>query len=80
MRFDLGGMFGMAGGESMLISEPAAEQVSKTPSEPSVEERIEQIKQSLDWLYEVRDTIDEKTWLIFVTSLEEMLKDLEDSQ
>ena len=75
-----GGMGRMMGAESMLISEPAAEQISKTPSEPSVEEQIEQIKELLDWLYEIKDETDEETWLSLVTSLEEMLKDLEDSQ
>jgi len=74
-------MMGMGGGESMLISAPAAEQqVSETQSELSVSEQIEQIKYLLDWLYEIKDQIDEDTWLGFVTSLEEMLKDLEDSQ
>ena len=73
-----GGMDKMAGGESMLISEPAAEQISKTPSEPSVEEQIEQIEYLLDWLYEVKDTMDEKIWLSLVTGLEELLKELED--
>ena len=61
---------------------PAAAQkeASEMPAEPSVAERIEQIKQSLDWLYEVKDTINEKTWLNLTTSLEEMLKELQDSQ
>jgi len=73
-----GGMGRMTGGESMLISETAAEQqVSETQSEPSVAERIEQIKYLLDWLYEVRDTMDEEIWLNLVTSLEEMLKELQ---
>jgi len=75
-----GGMDKMASGESMLISEPAAEQISKTPSEPSASEHIEQIKELLDWLYEVRKTMDEEAWLNLTTSLEEMLKELQDSQ
>ena len=82
-----GGMDGLAGGESMLISETAPlaptaaqKEASKIPSEPSIEEQIEQIKELLDWLYEVKDTIDEKTWLSLVTGLEEMLKELQDSQ
>jgi len=59
-----GGMDGMAGAESMLISEPAAEQqVSETQSEPSVAEQIEHIKSFLDWFYEVKDQIDEEIWL-----------------
>ena len=74
----------MMGAESMLTSEtttltPAAGQISKSQpqAEPSVEEHIEQIKELLDWLYEVKDTIDEKTWLSLVTGLEELLKELE---
>jgi uncharacterized repeat protein (TIGR01451 family) len=78
------GMGRMAGGESMLISEPAAEQqVSETQpqTEPSVEEQIEQIKQSLACLYEIKDQVDDEEALLgMVTSLEEMLKELEDSQ
>lgn len=47
-------------------------------SEPSVDERIEQIKELLDWLYEIEDQIKDKdAWLGIVTSLEEMLKELE---
>ena len=72
-----GGMDKMISAESMLISEPASEQISKTPSEPSVEEQIGQIKYLLDWLYEVKDTMDEEIWLNLVTSLEELLKELE---
>ena len=75
------GMGRMAGGESMLISAPATEQISKTPSEPSIEKQIEQIKQSIDFLYEVKDQVEDKeACLGMVTSLEEMLKGLEDSQ
>ena len=85
MMMGMGKMMGM---ESMLTSEtttltPATQQqISKAQpqAEPSFAEQIEQIKELLDWLYEVKDTIDEKTWLSFVTSLEEMLKELEDSQ
>jgi len=51
---------------------------SSTPSEPSVEEQIEQIKEILDWLYEVRDEVDEDTWLDLTGTLEEMLKDLQE--
>ena len=73
-----GGMGRMAGAESMLINEPAAEQqVSETQPEPSVEEQIEQIKELLDWLYESKDQVDEDTWLSLTGSLEEMLKELE---
>jgi len=50
---------------------------SSSPSEPSAEEQIEQIKELLDWLYEVRDEIDEDTWLHLTATLEEMLKELE---
>lgn len=78
----------MAGAESMVISEPAPlepaaqQQASEIEAQPeqSVEKQIEQIKQSLNWLYEVRETIDEETWLSLITSLEEMLKELENSQ
>ena len=81
-------MMGMGGGESMLISQTATvEAVNEQQAteiqpqaEPSVEEQIEQIKGLLDWLYEAKDTIDEETWLSLVNSLEEMLKELEDSQ
>jgi len=81
-----GGMAGMAGAESMLISPtaplaPAAQQESSAiQPEPTVAEQIEQIKYLLDWLYGIKGQIDEDTWLGFVTSLEEMLKELEDSQ
>ena len=76
-----GGMGRMAGAESMLINEPAAEQqVSETQPEPSVEEQIEQIKELLDWLYEIKDEVDEDTWLNLTASLEEMLKELQDSK
>ena len=78
-----GGMDKMDGAESMLISETptaktsAEQQISKAPSEPDVAEQIEQIKELLDWLYEVADTMDKEIWLNLVTSLEEMLKELE---
>jgi len=73
-----GGMGRMMGGESMLISEPAAEQqVSETQPEPSVTEQIEHIKSFLDWFYEVKDQIDEEIWLDLTGGLEEMLKELE---
>jgi len=83
-----GGMDGLAGAESMLISPtaplaPAAQQQAseiEAQPEPSVAEQIEQIKYLLDWLYEVRDTMAEEIWLSLVTSLEEMLKDLQDSK
>ena len=44
------------------------------PSEPSASE---QIKELLDWLYEIKDDIDEETWLNLTTALEDMLKELE---
>jgi hypothetical protein len=75
-----GGTDGLAGGESMLISAPATEQISKTPSEPSIEEQIEQIKQSIDFLYEIKDQVEDKGACIGIAnSLEDMLKELEDS-
>jgi len=62
-----GGMGRMMGGESMLISEPAAEQqVSKTQPEPSVAEQIEIVKYLLDRL--INDEFYEDTWLNLVTS------------
>ena len=77
-------MMGMGGGESMLTSETTTltptTQISKAQAEPSVEEQIEQIKELLDWLYEVRETMDEDVWLSLTTSLEEQLKELEDNQ
>jgi len=76
-----GGMGKMAGAESMLISEPAAEQqVSETQPEPSVAEQIEIVKRCLEFWYrqDVREGIeDEDAWLRMVTILEEMLKELE---
>ena len=75
-----GGMGRMMGGESMLISEPAAEQISKTPSEPSVAEQIKMVKECLEFWYreDVREGIEDKDiWLKVVTSLEEMLEDLQ---
>jgi len=51
---------------------------SPTPSEPSVEEQIEQIEELLDWLYEIKDETNEDTWLSLTTTLEEMLKDLQE--
>jgi len=75
-------MMGAGGGESMLISPTAPlaaatqQQISETPSEPSVEEQIEQIEELLDWLYEIKDETDEDTWLSLTTTLEEMLKEL----
>jgi len=78
-----GGMGRMMGGESMLISEPAAEQqVSEIEAqpEPSIEEQIEQIKHFLDWLNEIKDEIDEDIWLNLTASLEEMLKALQNNQ
>ena len=77
------GMGKMMGAESMLTSETTmpsltTQQISEAQpqAEPTIEEQIKQIKYLLDWLYEVKDTIDEKTWLSLVTSLEELLKEL----
>ena len=76
-------MMGAGSGESMLMVEiesfsPATQQEeSSLPAKPSVEEQIEQIKELLDWLYEIAGKIDEDTWLDLTTSLEEMLKELE---
>ena len=74
-------MMGTGGGESMLISEPAAEQqVSETQPEPSVAEQIEMVKRCLQFWYrqDVREGIeDEAAWLRVVTSLEEMLEELQ---
>lgn len=81
-----GGMGRMAGAESMLISPTAPlaaatqQDESTIPPEPDVEELIEQIKEILAWLSEVRDTIDEETWLNLVTGFEELIKKLQDSQ
>jgi hypothetical protein len=81
-----GGMDKVAGGESMLLAKtalltPALQQDSSSlPKEPSIEEQIEQIKYFLDWLYEIKDEIDEAIWLNLTGSLEEMLEELEDSQ
>jgi hypothetical protein len=78
------GMNELAGSESILISETptaktsAEQQISEAPSEPSVAEQIEQIKELLDWLYETKDDIDEDTWLDLTGTLEEMLEELEE--
>ncbi|HIJ67204.1 MAG TPA: right-handed parallel beta-helix repeat-containing protein, partial [Planctomycetes bacterium] len=72
-------MMGAAGGESMILAETSmieTAQASYTPAEPSIEEQIEQIKYILDWLYEIKDQIDEDIWLNLTTSLEEMLEGL----
>ena len=67
---------------SMLMTETQGEgPIESQPySEPTIEEQIIQIEGLLAWLYEIADTMDEETWLSLVTSLEEMLKELEDSQ
>ena len=73
------------GGESMLMAKTATVK-SVEPSEvqpeaePSVAEQSEQIKELLDWLYEIKEEIDEDAWLNLVTGLEEMLKELQDNQ
>ena len=78
-----GGMAKMMGAESMLIDPIAPlasfrlQQTTAIPAEPGVDEQIQQIKKLLDWLYEIKDEVDEETWLSLVTSLEEMLKELE---
>jgi len=76
----MGKMMG-AGGESMILAETSmieTAQASEIPAEPTVEEQIKQIKELLDWLDEIKDEIDEDIWLNLSTSLEEMLKKLED--
>jgi len=86
-------MMGMGGGggESMpalsgvegLLAETSmieTAQASEIPTEPTVEEQTEQIKKLLDWLDEIKDEIDEATRLNLAGSLEEMLKELEDSR
>jgi hypothetical protein len=81
-----GDMDGMSDAESIPMGEDSTQQqTSETEpqpqSEPSIEEQIEQIKYLLDWLYEVKDQVEDKDACIgIVTSLEEMLKELEDSQ
>jgi len=84
MMMGAGGSMGrMMGAEFMLMAEiptaktPAEQQISEAPSEPDVAEQIEQIKYFLDWLSEIKDEIDEDTWLNLTGSLEEMLKDLQ---
>ena len=77
-----GGMGRMGGAESMLMAEQQAES-QQSYSEPTIEEQIAQIKRLLDfWLREdVREELEDKeAWLGLVTDLEEMLKELEDSQ
>ena len=73
-----GGMDGMAAGELILMGETApVEAAAQSQVEPSASEQIEQIKYFLDWLYEIRDQVDEDTWLNLTASLEEMLEDLQ---
>jgi parallel beta-helix repeat protein len=74
------GMGRMMGMESVLMAEQQAES-QESYSEPSIEEQIEQIKQNIAVLYEVKDQVEDKdACLGIVNSLEEMLKELEDSQ
>ena len=71
-------MMGAGAGESMLLAETApVEAAAQSQVEPSVSEQIEQIKYFLDWLYEIKDQVDEDTWLNLTASLEEMLKELQ---
>ena len=81
-----GGMDGMMGGESIpmdetsLLSPATQQQVSETQPEPSASEQIEMVKRCLQFWYrqDVREGIeDQDAWLRVVTSLEEMLKELE---
>ena len=85
-----GGMDGMMGMQSMLIGDTtkvdaaSQQQISEVQptSEPSVAEQIEMVKECLDFWYreDVREGIEDKdVWLGIVTSLEDMLKELEDS-
>jgi len=77
-------MMGAAGGDSMILAETTmietSAQASETLAKPTVEEQIKQIKELLDWLDEIKDEIDEATWLNLSGSLEVMLKELEDNQ
>jgi len=74
----LSGVEGMLMAEAELLSPTTTQkEESSKPSEPSIEEQIEQIKELLDWLYEIKDEVDEDTWLSLTTTLEEMLKELE---
>jgi len=83
-----GGMYGMMGMESMLISATATakaatqQQISEAQlqDEPSVEEQIARAKESLDWFYDIKDRIGDEAWLSLVTRIEDWIKELEDSQ
>jgi len=71
-------MMGAGAGESMLLAETApVEAAAQSQVEPSVEEQIEQIEYFLDWLYEIKDQVDEDTWLNLTAGLEEMLEELQ---
>jgi len=73
-----GGMDGMMGMESVLISETAKVDAASQQQISEVQPpRIELIKELLDWLSEHKDEIDEDAWLSLVTGLEEQLKELE---
>jgi len=77
MMMDTGG-YGYSASTSMgQTQEEKLTETQQSYSEPSVEEQIEQIKYFLDWLDEIKDQIEEEIWLNLITSLEEMLKELE---
>ena len=76
-------MMGMGGGwysGSMLMTETEPTESQQSYSEPSVAEQIEMVKRCLEFWYrqDVREGIEDKdAWLRVVTSLEEMLKELQ---
>ena len=72
---DAGGMGKMA--ESTPLTLATQQKPSSIPKEPSIEEQIEQIKSILDWLSEIKDEVDEDTWLSLTATLEKILKELE---
>ncbi len=79
-------MMGMGGGwysGSTLMTETEPTESQQSYSEPSVAEQIEMVKECLEFWYreDVREGIEDKdTWLRVVTSLEEWLKELQDSK
>ncbi|MHC5061887.1 MAG: hypothetical protein ACYTFK_12485 [Planctomycetota bacterium] len=83
-----GGMAGMSGAESMQMAGVVPftsgsfglQEATVIPAEPSIAEQIEDVEYFLDWLDEIKDEIDEGTWLNLSNSLEEMLEALQANQ
>ena len=67
--------------ETAPLTLAAQQEAGSIPSEPTVEDQIEQLQQTIDLLYAVEGQAEDKdAWLGIVTTLEDMLKDLEDAK